>query len=515
MSDLYTISEHLESLNSNFSNLQESNDAVARNILELARQMNNDRESGDQRGRDTAGMFFSPIKTAVITGFRKLADAVKVLEDLETRSLTTGLDQSQLLKDLKESQKTIEAGNKDADKMLTTNFAGLEKATMSVVAGGQVGLNLTQKSIENGLESNLVLRNQLALLEEQGGQGKAALGYFQDLIRRGYSPQQARMSMEKFTDIATFSMQSAESAKKVADQLRQTEAVRAVLGGAGGRQTAENLMQIAPDVGDRQAIGKFMAGVVMPTSQEQLMVAAALGNERTNFLKEFEAATDPQQAQRMFQDFAKLYQETAVAFTGLEGTFEGPDGFIPGIAMAGSKTINELMQLATQIEEIEGIITQQTEIDEIFTDRKRTMSDVLEFLGGTFRFAEQQMKDTAFNSAENLQIFRMISADVAEAGTVVVERLLSNIPKLTGDDGREEINFFTDNTMLLLDTLASSSEAVSELFQALGENAGPVVELFKAMGSASTPPTISPAAANSDAAPFRSSGAGEQIPLGE
>ena len=133
----------------------------------------------------------------------------------------------------------------------------------------------------------------------------------------------------------------------------------------------------------------------------------------------------------------------------------------------------------------------------------------------TFRFAEQQMNDTAFNSAENLQIFRMISADVAEAGTVVVERLLSNIPRLQGDDGREEINFFTDNTMLLLDTLASSSEAVSELFQALGENAGPVMELFKAMGSASTPPTISPAAADSEAAPFRVRGAGEQIPLGE
>jgi hypothetical protein len=514
MSDLYRVSELLEELNGSFGNLQESNDAVARNVLELARQMGEGRESSDQRGRDTAGMFFSPIKTAVITGFRRLADAVKVLEDLETRSLTTGLDQSKLLTDLKESQKAIEAGNKDADKMLTTNFAGLEKATMSVVAGGQVGLDLTQKSIENGLESNLVLRNQLALLEEQGGQGKAALGYFQDLIRRGYSPQQARMSMEKFTDIATFSMQSAESAKKVADQLRQTEAVRAVLGGAGGRQTAENLMQIAPDVGDRQAIGKFMAGVIMPTSEEQIMVAAALGNERTNFLKEFEAATDPQQAQRMFQDFASLYQETAVAFTGLEGAFEGPDGFIPGIAMAGSKTINELMQLATQIQEIEGMITQQTEIDEIFNDRKRTMSDVLDFLGGTFRFAEQQMNDTAFNSSRNLQVFRMVTADIAEAGTVAVERILSNIPsEVTGD--REEINFFTDNTTRLLDLISEKSEPIMELFEALGEASDPVINLFKNLSEAGTPGTIP----EGDAAAERmgtGAGAGEgQVPLGE
>ena len=475
MSDLYNVAQQLEALNSTFEDVKAASNAqlgLLRRIADNSRQGG----AGGGAGGDAGGfghvikeMASGKIVSLLAVGLRAVQNSARALEDLQVQSLTTGVKSLDVLDTI--AQESIKA--KDADDASRIAFAGVKEATQATVNALKSGLDLTVKQDERAAQANSLLRNQIALLESQGGQGKVVIAQFQDLLRKGYTEQQARETTKMFADIATFSMQTAQNTKRFLDSFTEIEVLNNLFRGGGtGFQAA--LAGLVPDVDQNKELAKSLKDIIMPSDTDAQFLARQLGPERDQFISTLDELGNIMSTHSMDSDEYKnaqrsLLEETQTILAEYQDLrkvhFQGLDFIDIGIVTANNQFLDQMKQGLVEGQSAIASLNQQIRILESDAPRRdpdENLENILEELEETFMFANRRLRDTFFKEAGDIgRDFRAVGiaamgflTDVATSG---IEQFLPQAQGALEDEefrrmSAEKMNTFFDTVSEQLQT---------------------------------------------------------------
>ena len=505
MSDLYTVAEQLEQLNSAQAEQNEGIDAVHRAIQSL-------REANNKEGNKNSSMLLgslSDLKSAAVsvlsTGFEKMRQASAKLETLQIQSLTTGVDMKGVIDKLAEQNNAASEAIKKGAEDTNFNFAGLLEAARAQADAAKVGLDLSISDKDTSKDSNHELRNVVGLLDKQGQQGQTVLLHFQDLIRRGYTEDQARTSVESFAKIAMNSLQTADNTKKLLDQFTEIETLQVLLGGGLGEELQVAAQSIAPDVADLEVLGKSLAATFMPTTKQDILISQNMGIFRDEFIEQFQglakelATLQPEEREdspelkklrEISQEYFKRRTEMAIRLTGAEGVLGGGglDMELPGL-MKQSSQMSEMFQVGMRDFAAFRTLDQQDMVSmrkEIIS-RDGDVQSIVQELKGTLTFEIDRFNDILMGNSEAMRSFRDISTALLSTANTVTRDLLQAVdPQGVADFAKRGVAEGMDMLAGIVGPDSPVDSALANFAKALNESATKLRESLVPPGTTPT-----------------------------
>tara|TARA_R110001583_G_scaffold69844_1_gene197956 strand:+ start:646 stop:2268 length:1623 start_codon:yes stop_codon:yes gene_type:complete len=471
MSDLYAVTQALEALNNTATETNQKQEQIIAAIKAASDKGGTEAEDQQKTLRDSFKDLGGPVTKFLAIGLKQMQDSAIVLEKLQLGSATLGTNTIAILDEIGKQTTLARTTNDDGWEKGLVAWAGLQEGTIATLEAAKVGLDLTTGGNRDQQVSNHLLRNQVALLDSQGSQGKVVLGYFQDLLRRGYTEDQARSATEHLAAISIYSLQSAQNSKKFVDQFRDIEVMENLFGGGTGG-LSQVLQSIVPDVAQNKQLARSIADLISPGDSDAQIIARQLGPERTDALRELEvqgsimskAAEGSEawlEAQRSSRETLLTLLERARDVGGEMAGFKGlvRDGFDQiDLALVRSKSpfIDQLAKAQISLTDAIGSLQQQILIDKLGERGgvprggetagigRRPLSDsgdmalVREELRETFEFNRRLLRDQFLAGAgEAGMAFRSIGIEMVNVATELMADTFSVVQEKWG-------TFFSD-----------------------------------------------------------------------
>lgn len=477
MSDLYTVSQQLEALNENFAEVRVATNAQNGLLRQFIQQ---GQRGGGGASEESQGRIAKVLKGSgniltrlIVQGFASVQQAAMTFERLQLESISGGIKSVDLLDNLLKENRKVRGDADQANNLLARSFAGVEAETRATADAARVGLQLSKTEGDRATDRNHLLRNQIGILDSQGNQGKVVLSYFQDLIRRGYSEEEARRNTQSFADVALYSLQTAQNTKRFVDQFDEIESLQNLFGGGAG-SLGVALQALVPDVEADKETAKFLKNVFLPTSDVSQFVSRAMPQEFKALRAEFRSigdrlgeegvsAAERERLEAQLRETTREFATDVIEEIKRESPFEGlvgADGDLKDLGLLFSKStwFNELKDFMREAQSARATIGQQERMEvegpprREFGDLKGVTDELIE----TFEFADRALQDLILSTGDLGRDLRRVSIAALEfAGTTAASLTVSGI---------EEADDFFSNRQGL-DQLRGSIDELNETLE--------------------------------------------------